>query len=282
MILVTGATGAAGSHVVAALTKLGTPCRVIVRDPAKAVNLGPKVEAVKGDLADAASLDAAMKGIDQLMLIAPPTENGAQLELAAIAAAKRNGISHVVDFSSAGAHPKSTGRFMRAHGTAEKELEWSGIPWTILRPTFFMQNLLGLAGMIKSGTIYMDTADSKAPFIDLVDVGEVAAKVLTSSGHEGKIYELTGPMALSYGDIAAIFSKALGKPVKFVNIPPAALLDSLKKSGVPAWNAEGILELNEAMSKGYFAKVSDASQKITGHSPRTLEQFIADNRPAFA
>jgi uncharacterized protein YbjT (DUF2867 family) len=282
MILLTGATGQAGSNVANELSKTGTRFRVMVRDPAKAQALRQSnIEIVQGDFTNPKSMKAALKGIERLMLIAPPSPDIPHIEAQATAAAKRAGVRHVVQLSSAGADLKSPMRFGSLHGQAEKNLEASGLAWTHLRPTFFMHNLLGLAGMVKSGTIYFDAGDGKAPFVDLADVGAVAAKVLTGSGHESKIYEITGPAALGYADIAAIFSRLLGKKVTYVNIPHEAMKQNLLKAGLDEWRAGGIVQLSQAMSTGAMARVTDTVQKIAGRSPNSVEQFLRANLATF-
>jgi uncharacterized protein YbjT (DUF2867 family) len=282
MILLTGATGQAGSNVAKELSKTGTRFRIMVRDPAKAGALGQSnIEIVQGDFKDPKSVEAALKGIERLMLIAPPRPDLAEIEAQAVAAAKRAGVAHVIQLSSGGADLKSPMRFGSLHGQAEKNLEASGLAWTHLRPTFFMHNLFGLAGMVKSGTIYFDAGDGKAPFVDLADVGAVAAKVLTSSGHESKIYEITGPAALGYADIAAIFSRLLGEKVTYVNIPHEAMKQNLLKAGMGEWQAGGIVDLSQAMSIGAMARVTDTVQKIAGKSPNPVEQFLRANLAAF-
>lgn len=282
MILLTGATGQAGSNVAKELSKTGTRFRVMVRDPAKAGALRQSnIEIVQGDFTDPKSMEAAMKGIERLMLISPPGPDLPRMEAQAVAVAKRAGVRHVVNFSSAGADANAPARFGKGHRQSEKNVEASGLAWTHLRPTFFMHNLLGLAGMVKSGTIYFDAGDGKAPFVDLADVGAVAAKVLTGSGHESKVYELTGPAALGYADIAAIFTRLLGRKVTYVNIPHEAMKQNLLKAGLGEWQAGGIVELSQAMSSGAMARVTDTVQKIAGRSPKPVEQFLRANLATF-
>jgi uncharacterized protein YbjT (DUF2867 family) len=282
MILVTGAAGNSGSQIVRALSVSGVGCRALVRDIDKVGEIRlPKVEIVAGDLLDPASLDAAMKGVDKLMLIGPPVEKVAEMEAIAVAAAKRGGVKHIVNFSAMGVDMNPPVRFGKVHGESEKNIRASGLAWTFLRPSFFMQNLLGMAGMVKGGTMYLDAGDGKAGFIDLADVAAVAAKALTTPGHEGKIYELTGPELLSYGDIAGVFTKLLGKPVGYVKVPHAAARDAMTKGGVPLWQAEGVTELSEAMSQGKFAYLTDSVEKVAGRKPKGIEVFLRENLAIF-
>jgi len=283
MILVTAPAGAAGFPIITELSRLNAPTRALLRDPAKASQWNlPNVQPFQGDLLDAASLESAMSGVDTLMLTTPPVPNQAEMDSAALAAAKKCGVRRIVKFSSAGADPKSPARFCRGHGQGEKEIEKSGLTWTHLRPTFFSQNLFGMASMVKQGAIHFDAADGKAPFVDLADVAAVAGAVLTTSGHDHKRYEITGPTAYGYGDIAAIFSRWLERPVKYVPISHAAAITALTGVGIPQWNAEGITELSEEMARGNFARPTDVVRRLTGKSPKSLECFLRENLAAFS
>lgn len=153
--------------------------------------------------------------------------------------------------------------------------------WTFLRPTFFMQNLLGLADMIKSGTIYQPAGDSKAGFVDVADIAAVAVEALTEPGHEGSAYDITGPELLSYHDVARIVSEVLGRPVGYQDIPPAAARQALIGMGLPEWNVDGILELMDQMRAGEYAKLSDAVFEVGKKDPNRLKDFVRQHGNAF-
>ncbi|HEX8916243.1 MAG TPA: SDR family oxidoreductase [Humisphaera sp.] len=282
MILVTGATGTSGVAIVRALLDLGNVPRVLARDPERAAKLlGDDVEIARGDFADAGSLAAACDGIDSALLLSPPEPSTVADQTRFVDAAKSAGVKHVVKFSAVGAHPGAPHRFGAWHGEAERYLERSGLAWTHLRPNFFMQNLLGFAGMVKGGTLYVPAGDGRAPFVDVRDIAAVAAHCLSEEGHEGKVYDVTGPEALSYADVAATFAKVLGKPVSYVDVPTEAATQSMVQAGMEPWRAEAINELNTAMKQWRFAGVTDVVKRVGHKDPTTLERFVRENVAAF-
>lgn len=282
MILVTGATGSNGAELIKRLAAARVPVRAMVRNPAKATELRlPGVEIVEGDFEKPASLPAALKGIDRAFLLAPPVQDSDRLERAFIDAAKAAGVRHIVNLSAVGARPDAPHSFGRWHGKAEQYLKQSGLTYTILRPNFFMQNLLGSAGMIKGGAIYMPTGQGKAPMVDVRDIAAVAAACLTEPGHENQIYEVTGPEPIGYADIAAVFTRVLGRPVGYVDVPLDAAAKSMVDAGMPPWLAGAINELNTEMKLGHFSSVSDVVERVGKKKPITIEQFIRENATAF-
>jgi uncharacterized protein YbjT (DUF2867 family) len=282
MILITGGTGTSGVPIARALLDRGQRVRVLARDPQKAAKLlGDDAELARGDFNDEQSLDAAMDGVERALLNSSPTPDLVESQNRFIDAAKRAGVRHIVKLSAVGARPGAPFRFGDWHGQVEKYLERSGIGWTHLRPSFFMQNFLTMAGMIKGGTIYAPAGDGKAPFVDVRNIAAVAAAALCDSGHEGKAYLVTGPAALSYGDVAAILAKVLGRAVKFVDVPRAVAVQNLVQAGMEQWQAEAINELNDQMKQGKFAEVSEVVRRVGKTEPVTLEAWVRENRAAF-
>jgi uncharacterized protein YbjT (DUF2867 family) len=278
MILVTGGTGTSGAPVVEQLRAKGVAFRAMVRNPQKAEGLrGPKIEVVAGDLAKPDSLAAALKGIERVFLLSSPAPNQTELETNLVNAAKAAGVRHIVKFSAMTADPKAVSRFPRSHGQIEEQIRKSGLSWTFLRPTFFMQNLLGFADMVRQGVIYQPAGKSKAAFVDTRDIAAVAVAALTEPGHEGKAYEISGPQLLSYDDIAAIFFKVVGNPVKYQDIPPAAAKQAMLAMGIGEWNVDGINELMDQMRADKYCMLSDAVQNVGHKAPTTLEQFVREN-----
>jgi uncharacterized protein YbjT (DUF2867 family) len=283
MILVTGGTGTSGSEITRLLAAAGEEFRLMARDPRRAEGLRrPGVEVVAGDFGRPESLDAALRGVTRALLLTPPDERQAEQQTRFVEAAKRAGVRHVVKFSAAGADPASPARFLRQHGESERAIQSSGLAWTFLRPPFFMQNLLGLAGMVKGGTLYQPAGDGRAAFVDVRDIAAVAVKALTQNGHEGKVHEITGPRSLSHGDVAAAFSSVLGREVKYANVPPEAARQAMLGGGMDAWQVDGILELYALLREGKFDRVTDTVKRVAGREPTTIEQFISDHRGAFA
>jgi uncharacterized protein YbjT (DUF2867 family) len=282
MILVTGATGNVGVPLVKELLAAGHEVRAFVTDVADAkAKLGDAVELANGDFTDKASIDHALAGVEKAYLLAPAGPDEPAWEAAFIDAAARAGVKHVVYHSVAGAAYEANA-FGRWHRAGEKKLEQSGIAWTHLRPVGFMSNALMWAGTVKAqGTIYMPCGDGKMAVIDPRDIAAVAATVLTSSGHAGKIYDLTGPEALSVGDQAKMLGEAIGKPVTYVDVPDAAAKDSMLGMGMPPAVADAMLEFTSLVRSGGAAAVSDAVKTVTGKPPRTFAAWCKDNAAAF-
>jgi uncharacterized protein YbjT (DUF2867 family) len=283
MILVTGGTGTSGTPVVDGLRSKGIAFRMLARNPQKlAAMRGPGIEVVAGDLARPETLAAAMKGIEKAFLLSPPVPNQAELEGGFVRAAKEAGVRHIVKFSAMTADVNVQSRFPRAHGQVEKQIRESGISWTFLRPTFFMQNLLGFAEMVRHGVIYQPAGQGRASFVDSRDIAAVAVAALSESGHEGKAYEITGPQLLNYDDVAAIFAKVTGKSVKYQDITVTASKQAMLAMGMPEWNVDGINELMDQMRAGKYAVLSDVVKTVGHKTPVTLEQFVRENNQIWA
>ena len=283
MILVAGATGHVGSELVRLLADQGTPARALVHSPDKAApiqRLG--LETAVGDFEQPDTLDAAMAGCDHLFLLSPPSPHQAEQERNAIAAAKRAGVGHVVALSVLGSSPDASVPFGRWHGEIDRHLVESGLPYTLLLPSGFMQNFLASAQTVAvQGALCGMTGDSRTSYIDLRDVAAVAARVLTSPGHQGKAYALTGPEALSGDEVAERLSAATGRQVRFVEVGPDAYRRVLAGAGLPGWLVDRLIELNTMMAAGHAAGVTDEVATLLGRQPRTFEQFAAEHRVAF-
>ena len=208
MILVTGGTGLIGSELLRLLSQAGIPARALVRNPNKAQKL-PGITWVVGDLARPETLATAFEGAKSVFLLTHYFEDMVELQHNAIVAARAAGVTHVVKVSAFAASDHSKAPIGRWHYQVEKELQDSGIAWTMLRPHHFMQNLLAQAEyIIKEGVIYSPSGDGKIPYIDSRDVAAVAFVTLTQPGHLGKQYVLTGSEAISYRQAAEIIGAA--------------------------------------------------------------------------
>ena len=286
VILVTGATGNVSSGLIPKLTAMGANVRALVRDESKAQGLRDAgVEVVIGDLDKPETLDAAFSGVDKVFLLTPPNPNQVAQARNAIAAAKRAGSPHIVRLS-AGALKEMPGALPRVsaqHAEIDAELKASGLPYTILKPHNFMQNTLMAAQTIASdGAVYMPMKEGKLGMIDVRDIVDVAAKVLTEDGHEGKTYGLTGPASISFHDIAAAPSTALGKEVKYVDVPLEAGREGMLGMGMPEWFADAMTEYIKAFSEGSGDFTTNDFEEITGHPARSYETFARDFSQAFA
>lgn len=283
MIFVTGATGQIGSEVVRQLAEKGEKVRALIRDPKKAAHLNhPNVMFVSGDLSDPKSLDAAFKGAQKLFLLTSGDPKQVELQHNALEAAKRAGIQHVVKVSALGASKDAQVNLGRWHYQTEEELKQSGMKWTILQPHFFMQNLAMMAGSIKGqGALYAPLKDGKISMVDSRDIAAVAVGVLTEPGHEGQSYVITGGEAVSFHDIAKQLGDALGKPVKYVDIPQEDARKSMQGMGMPEWFVSDLLGMYGFFATGNAAFTTDVVQKVGKMAPRTFAQFAKDHTQLF-
>jgi len=283
VILVTGATGNTGSELVRLLAEVGAPARALVRSPEKAASIQRLgLEAALGDFEQPDTLDAAMAGCDHLFLLSPPNPHQPKQERNAIDAAKRAGVGHVVALSVLGSSPDASVAFGRWHGEIDRHLAESGLPHTLLLPAGFMQNFLAVAQTVaEQGVLYGMTGDTRVSYIDTRDVAAVAARVLTSPGHEGKAYALTGPAALCGDEVAERLSAATGRQVGSVDVAADTFRQALAGAGLPGWLVDRLIELNTMMAAGHAAGVTDEVATLLGRQPRTFEQFAAEHRAAF-
>ena len=278
MILVTGATGTVGKEVVQRLLTAGQPVRVFTRDASKVAYLANKVECAVGDLDKPETLDAALAGVERVFLVTGST----QQDVDVIAAARRNGVRHLVKLSTieAGHEPMiGHGKF---HREREELIRASGLAWTFLRPTMFMSTALEWAATIKQqGAVYFPGGEGKVGAIDPWDIAAVAAAALTGEGHTGQSYALTGPELLTMGEMTTTLSRVLGKPIQYIDVPDSAIGESMRKAGVPEYAVKGLVEAFAAVRQGRFAYLTDTVEQVTGRRPRTFETWCREHRAAF-
>lgn len=273
-VLVTGATGNTGSLLVPALLRAGTDVRIFVRDEAKAKpykDLGAEV--VTGDLDRPETILSAVKNVDKIYLLTWNGETQLQQVKNVLNAAKQAGNPYIIRHSMWG--PES--RIIKQGYKADELIQNSGLPWTILKPTFYMQNTMMAAQTISSdGVIYWNMKDGKLGMIDVRDIADAAFAVITGDGFKSKEYILTGPEAISFNDIANTFSRVLDKEVKYVNVPGEAAFQSMTGMGLPEWIAHGYVELSEGFSQNFANKTTKNVELLTGHPARSFEQFVKD------
>jgi uncharacterized protein YbjT (DUF2867 family) len=282
VILVTGATGKVGQEVVRQLAAAGVPHRALVRDPLRASHIRlPGVEIVEGDFAKPATLDAALEGVDRVFLLSPPDPEQVVLQGNLIDAARRMGARHVVKVSVAGG-PDSGTQIGRWHWTTESQLKESGLAFTLLRPAWYMQQMLIFAPAIAAtGEFQLPMGTGAVALVDARDVAAVAVCALTQEGHERKIYDLTGPKALTFDEVADELSIAIGRKVAYVHVPTEYARKQLASVGVPRWLVNDMMVLCASFREGYGAAVSPAVQEVTGRAPRTFAEFARDAARVF-
>ena len=168
------------------------------------------------------------------------------------------------------------------HGEIEKRLEASGIAFTHLRPGEYMTVYFRqVPNIVNKGALLLPMEDARIASIDIGDIAEIAAKTLTESGHENKIYSLTGPEALTMAEVAAKLSAAIGKPIRYVNVPPEDARKAQLAAGMPPFLADGLFELFSERRKGIEAKVWPDSERLLGRRPISFEQFASNHAAAF-
>lgn len=282
MILVTGATGNVGREVIRRLEQNNVPLRALSRKP-DAVKCTEKIEWVKDDFTDANSLAQAVAGVDKIVLISPAHPDMVAYQTAVLKAAHAAGVKHIVKLSGLGAGPGAAIRLPRLHYEIEQKIIDAGIPYTFIRPNLFMQVLLGSADSIANeGAIYAPAGEGAISFTDVNDIANVITCAIGQPGHENKIYEITGPDALTYGHVAELIGNVLGKSIRYVAVSPEVARESMLSSGMDPWLANAFLELFSIYRAGYGATVSSGTvREITGLSPTSLSVFARTHKVFF-
>ena len=284
IILVTGATGKIGSHVVKQLEAAGARVRAAVHSTNRASAMRANgTEQVEVELADRRSVAAALEGVAKLFVLLPLVPNLADLAGNVVEEAKKAGVKYIIHSSGMGADAPQPITLASWHRQAEEALRGSGIPHTILRPNSFMQNYVHFAGAtIRSqNAFYLPCGDGRVSLVDVRDIAAVAASLLTKGGHEGRAYNVTGPEALSNYEVASIFSDVLGRGIAYVDVSEGQARHGMTDAGLPGWLVTVLLELYALQKAGYGAEVSSAVELITGRRPINFESFVRDHADAF-
>lgn len=269
-ILVLGATGTVGSHLVAQLLAAGEAVRVASR---KATTVAG-AEAVQFDLADATTHAGAFDGVDRAFLLLPAGHldiEGALGRVIAAAAARR---VKLVMMSVLGADADEANPYRRG----EIALAASGVAHVILRPNWFADNFHSywLAG-IRQGVIALPAAEGRTSFIDTRDIAASAAAALRTDRFDGQAFNLTGPEALGYAEAATILSAATGRPIRYQPVDDAAFIAMLTGAGVPPDYAGFLASIFHPVREGWTAAVTGDVATLTGVAPRNLVTYAADH-----
>ena len=279
MILVTGANGRTGRVVAEVFHSRGIPVRAMVRDPAKAIGLPLGVEIVVADFGTPHTLPIVLQGIHKVYLTSAPDPEQVTLHRNFIRAAAQAGVRHIVRHSVRGADEHSPIKIARWHAASQRELEESGIAWTHLQPVFNMQNFLRFASSIRSqNAFYAPMRDGAISMVDARDVASVAVEALTSAGHEGNTYLVTGPEPLAFFDAAQQLSAILKRSIRYVDASPEQARNGMLMAGMPDWYVEDMLGFYEFYATGAGAVVSDVVPRLVGQPGRTFRQFVEDHR----
>ena len=287
MILVIGGRSKIGAALIGELLGRGQQVRALVRAGEPTGSVPGAAEAVTGDLADEGSLVTAMAGVEKVFLLSSPHPDAVSWHRHAIDAARRTQVQLLVRSSILGADRESPAEFIGAHTTCDRYLEDSGLPFVIVRPNLFLQNIpeSTIPSIDASGTFYADAGEARISMVDTRDVAAVASRALTEPGHAGAHYDVTGPEALSYADVAAKLTSAMGRRISYVAAPDEAVRKALLGAGLTEWFAGALIGLYQDYRRsgtdGYAAQVTDTIQRLTGRPARSLDGLLGEIAPTF-
>jgi uncharacterized protein YbjT (DUF2867 family) len=277
-VLVTGATGNVGGEVVSELLNAGWRVRAAV--PGREIETarqrwGGGVEVVRFDFEEPDTFTEAFTDVDGVFLMRPPHISDVKRIMApAIRHAAEQGHAHVVVLSvlGAGSNP------LVPHHAMEKLVERSGLPYTLLRPSFFMQNLSTQyrEEIGRRGQIHVPAGRGRTSFIDVRDIATVTARVMGRAEHFGRAYTLTGAEALDYFEVARVFTEVLGRPVRYANPSPRDFRSRLREQGVAEDFIRVLCGIYFTARIGLAARITPETEQLLGRPPISLERFVRD------
>jgi uncharacterized protein YbjT (DUF2867 family) len=276
-ILVTGGTGHVGAAVVQELQKRKADIRLLVRK--EGTPTPPGVDVAIGDLLDPVSVRKAMEGVDKLYLLNAVLPDELTQGLIAYGLAKKLKLSHVVYHSVFRVeHFKDVPHFA-SKLAIESALREFDVPFTVIRPNYFMQNDASLKDpLTKAGVYPMPLGKVGVSAVDVRDIAEATAIVLTSDTHEGKTYNVNGPDVVSGPKAASIWSELLGKEIRYAGDNMDAFEEQMRNRA-PSWSAFDIRMMFEGyLERGFVAEDGDLETltKLLGHAPRRYEDFARE------
>ncbi len=279
-VLLLGATGTVGPHVVNGLLDRGEQPRVLTRNAAHARGVLPAtVELVEGDPGDDETVMRATRGAQSVFLLTEHDHAMTDLQLRIIRALRRSG-SRIVKLSGTSSAITPDGPYTcRQHWEVEQVLAGSGQPWSLVRPNAYMQTLIGqimLPAVQATGRIPNAVGTAGISFIDARDVGEVCATVLLDSAWASQTLVLTGRRAVTFAEIADMVSQQTGRHVATTEITPADVRENLRGRGMAAWEAEHFQEMYQLFRDGQSEFVTDDVERVLGRPPRTVEDYLAE------
>ena len=277
MICITGAGGTVSSEVIRQLESAKALFRGAFFSEKRAEAARARgLEAVVIDYNRPETLRAAFHGCDTLFLLGPNALNQTELELNAVDAARAAGARHIVKQSVMGAEDDYS--LAHIHRPVEQAIEASGLAWTFLRPNSFMQNTVTfMAPTIQTeGVFYSACGASRISHVDVRDIAAVAVRALTEPGHEGAIYQLSGPEALSYDEMAMELSRALGRAIRHISLPPGDLRAAMLAEGLPEAIADRMLDLERYFREDHASRVTGDVKRVTGREPRRFAEFARE------
>ncbi|MFO0695094.1 MAG: NAD(P)H-binding protein [Polyangiales bacterium] len=278
-ILVLGATGTIGSRVVDSLARRDAPFVAGVRRPAELACATRPF-----DFLDASTWAPAFEGIEAFFFVSPLVDDQLALSLGVLEAAARSGVRHCVRLSSRATGWDRECPLRGWHRAIEDAIVASGLSWTMLRPCSFAQNFVtSHAALVRSrGVLAMPLGVGAIPFVDAVDLGEVAADcLLRPELHAGRTYVLTGPRAIGGAEAARILGEATGRSIRYLPVPHAEARANAIAAGTPAWLVDSGLRVYARAIGGEEAEVDPTLAMLLERPPTTFEEFVARERAAF-
>jgi uncharacterized protein YbjT (DUF2867 family) len=282
MILITGASGSVGRAVLAEVARSGEKHRAMYRSKEDAAKAPAGTEAVIADFSDKTSLAAALCGVESVYLVCSPIPDLVRLEGNALEASEAAGVRRIVLNSALGAgdYGKS---FPSWHRKVEDKLKTTKMAHCILRPNSFLQNVVTyFAPSIRAqGAFYGAMGNARTSYLDVRDIAVVAAKALRGGAHDGKTYELNGPEALTYAEVAEKISQHAGIAARYVDIPAAAQRKAMLDQGMPEWQVTALLELQEYYTRGQGGTLDGLLEELLGRPAITMDQFLEEYAKEF-
>src|SRR5215831_10169454 len=291
-ILVTGGDGNIGSEVINQLSSKRDDVRIVggVRSIGKKKDIDKRLDShhdlVEIEYDNPETVTQALKGIDKLFLLTPTHPKMIDFTSNLVNGAKERNVKHIVKLSHIRADPDDVPQIniTRLHRQAERIIEESEIPFTFLRPNFFMQNFVNFYLTKGQSSIYLPAGEGKVSFVDVRDIAEVVVQALTNNKdglHNGKAYTITGPEAIPYRDAAGILSDSINRKVSYVNISEDDARKAIINMGMSDWHTNILLELLMFSREGYLSSISHDFEVVTGKKPIPFSQFTRDYISAF-
>jgi uncharacterized protein YbjT (DUF2867 family) len=280
-ILVTGATGNVGGEVVKALLARGVSVRALTRKQPEPGKLPAEVEIAIGDLSDPVTVAAAMKGVDKLFLLAGNVAEEFTQAITTYGLAKKSGLKHVAYLSVFKASEFLDVPHFASKHAVEEAIRAGGLPYTIVRPGYFIQNDARLKPLLTGSGLYpMPAGNQGLAVVDVRDIAEAVAISLTEEGHEGKAYDLVSAEMLSGPGAAELWSKLLGKEIKYTGHGDFDAFEAqLSKNGTPNWLAYDLRMMFQGYIERGFSRTDAQTAQfaaLLGREPRTYSSFAAE------
>ena len=276
MIVIFGATGTIGTHLISSLSDKGIALRAVTSDASRIAALKAQgCEAMVADFDDPAALTRACKGAQKAFLVTPAHQEMGRWKANVVHATADAGVQHMVMSTGLGASPKARLTFGIWHSASQELLKESGMGWTLIQPTYFMQNLLWQSDSIANENTYLDDVGGPVSWVDARDIADVSTEALTGEGHLGKAYGLSGD------DIAALLTQTLGRDITRRAVGPDEARANMITSGMVAEVADAMIELAGLAPKGYLSGTETTVQDVLGRPARRFADFITENAAAF-